>query len=227
MNRRLASTSLALPALFAWGIQVPSAAGANGAGCIVNSDCTSGLCMQPAPCKCQTGSCLCPTASCLGNTPNVTIQTSKGTFITAVNGGGLGGSDAAMNTNRTQQLGWETFTCILTLPNKLSLKTSGGNWITASLGGGVGGPNADPFEIHTDAKKAGPWEQFKILTSDGASNNCALVTNDGLFITAVNGGGFPGHGFRTTSDPTYKFPIHTDATWPQPALWEMFTINPQ
>lgn len=192
-------------------VNVAIAGGAYGDTCIINSDCNSGLCMQPAP-GCNTQ--LCPTAVCLGNTGHVTIQTLNGQFVTAVNGGGLGGSDAAINTNRTSQLGWETFTCNLTRPNKVTFQTSDGSFVTAVNGGGIGGPNADPYEIHTDATKAQSWEQFTITTDN--TNHCALITADGHFVTAVNGGGWG------NNDPN-KFPIHTNAS--AAGVWETFTLN--
>ena len=70
--------------------------------CQQNSDCNSGYCFLQAP-NCATE--FCGSSYCVGNSPTITIQTQGNFFLTAENGGGLSGTDAAMNTNRTQQLG--------------------------------------------------------------------------------------------------------------------------
>jgi hypothetical protein len=194
--------------------------------CVNNSDCNSGYC-SPLAC----GSNFCGGLFCVGNSPTITIKTWTGNFVTAesLNGGGLSGSDAAMNTNRTKQLGWETFTCVPasgpTNSSPFGLKTSNGQWVTAIWGGGVGGPDADPWEIQTNRTQALAWETFTLVTSNVNPNSnsnsfsCALKTSNGLFVTAVNGGGYG------NNDTANKFPIHTNATWAVPGPWEIFFFN--
>jgi hypothetical protein len=109
----------------------------------------------------------------------VTIQTVNGHFLTAVNGGGIGGPNtgpgaAALHTDaKYPNPGpWETLTCVALGPNQLAFQTATGQYVTAVNGGGMGGPNANPYEVHTDAKTAGQWEQFKLVWLSGGK--CAL-----------------------------------------------------
>jgi hypothetical protein len=96
-----------------------------------------------------------------------------------------------------------------------NIKTPAGTFLTAVLGGGVGGPNSGPnaAAIHTDAKTIGAWETFTCVTQ--APNTISFQTNDGHFITAVNGGGIAG----PDADP---YELITAAT--QPGAWEQFTV---
>jgi len=188
----------------------------NTSECSINSDCCSGLCMQPSP-GCHTQ--LCPTAQCLGNSGTVNLKTLNGNFLTAVNGGGVGGPNfgpglAAIHTDATTQQVAETFTCTTTLPNTITFQTNDGHFITAVKGGGIGGANANPLQLHTDTTNAGPWEQFTIITDN--DGQCALKTYDGHFVTAVNRGGWG------DSDTANQFPIHTNAK--TAGSWETFTI---
>ncbi len=214
MKASIFVATLALPTVLIFGPNSAEAQGNRGWGqsCYINSDCSSGMCMQPPP---GCASELCPTAQCLGNSTTVTIQTFYGQFLTAVIGGGLSGSDAAINTNRTVQSTWETFNCKFTSPRIVTFQTTNGQFVTAVNGGGIGGPNANPYEIHTDARQAQTWEQFTILTDN--ENHCALKTSNGSFVTAVNGGGWG------NNDQANKFPIHTNAA--QAGIWETFTLN--
>lgn len=195
-----------------------------GVPCIANSVCNSGYCYIPAPYSTGGEGGLGANGYCVGNSPNIKIRTQGNFFVTAENGGGLGPSaDAAMNTNRTQQLAWETFTCVPLGFNQFALETSGGQWVTATWGGGVGGPDADPWEIQTNRTQALSWETFTLVTSNQGANggpfSCALKTATGNFVTAVNGGGYG------NNDAANKFPLHTNATWAVPGPWEIFTFN--
>ena len=153
-------------------------------------------------------------------TSHVTIRTSNGRLVTAVNGGGVGGPDdgpgsAALHTDVASPTPgpWETFECVAVGPDRLAFRTSRGTYLTAVNGGGIGGPNADPYEVHTDAKQVGPWEQFDLVwLGDG---KCALRTRDGHWVTAVHGGGW--------GEAANAYPIHTDATRIGP--WEIFWIG--
>jgi hypothetical protein len=187
----------------------------DGDWCNINSDCQSGICMQPNPCHSE----ICQTAQCFGSSPYVSISTQGNFFLTAINGGGLSGTDAAINTDRTQQQQstWEIFSCNFTIPNQLSIKTSGGQWVTAANDGGIGGPPADPWQIQTNRTQAQSWETFEILTNN--ANQCSFVTNSGNLVTAVNGGGYG------NNDAANKFPIHTNSTAATPGQWESFQLN--
>lgn len=188
--------------------------------CNVNSDCQSGLCMQPGPCNTSNGDNLCPAAACFGSSPFVNIKTQLQYFLTATHGGGVGGV-GAMNTNCTQAQSWETFSCLLTYPNQLALQTTNGQYVTAVLGGGLP-PPPNPFvptpdwQIDTNRVQASCWETFQIITTDVPQ--CTIKVNSGNFLTAVNGGGYG------NDDPGNVFPIHTNAT--QQGPFETFTLIP-
>jgi hypothetical protein len=93
---------------------------------------------------------------------------------------------------------------------KIAIRTSSGNYLTAANGGGMG-EAANKLPIHTDAKKIGGWEQFKItFTPDGY---CTIRTQTGNYLTAVNGGG--------VGIPTH--PVSTDRTAIQSS--EIFTLE--
>jgi hypothetical protein len=160
-----------------------------------------------------------------GDENAVTIQTVDGHFLTAVNGGGVGGPNsgpdsAAIHTDAAYPAPgpWETFTCVSLGKNRLAFQTQSGSFLTAVNAGGMGGPNANPYQIHTDVpptRAVGPWEQFRLVRLEGSK--CALQTKTGFWLTAVNGGGW--------GEAANRFPIHTDARRVGP--WETFTINPR
>jgi hypothetical protein len=99
-------------------------------------------------------------------------------------------------------------------PERVAFRTRAGTYLTAVNGGGVGGPNADPYEVHTDALNEGPWEQFTLVRMEGGK--CALRAPDGHWVTVVGGGGY--------GEAANRMPIHTDATKRGP--WETFTVTP-
>jgi hypothetical protein len=147
-------------------------------------------------------------------------------MLTAVDGGGLGGpNDAgvALHTNQSNPGPWETFKLILQLGSPpigpgmvFALQTSDGvNYLTAINGGGVGGPNNTTCPIHTDQTKAGPWEKFS-LNVDSTTNppTVQIQTENGDYLTAVNGGGVDGGNSQ---------PIHSDAD--SVNTWERFTFQ--
>jgi len=154
-----------------------------------------------------------------GATCTVTIKTTNGHFLTAVNGGGVGGpntgsNSSAVHTDAKSIGSWETLTCAFSGPN-VTFQTQDGHFITAVNGGGMGGANANPFQIHTDAAAAGAWGTFTLVPVGGS--RCALKTLNGYYLTAVNGGGWG------NTDTANKFPIHTNAT--KAGVWETFTLT--
>jgi hypothetical protein len=100
---------------------------------------------------------------------------------------------------------------------KIALKTYSGNYVTIVNGGGLGGPDNGPdaVALHSDAAVAGPWEKFQFVWIPG-SNQIALKTEDGHYVTAVNGGGMGGPNDQTC-------PVHTDATVRQE--WEQLVLD--
>ncbi len=144
------------------------------------------------------------------------IQTANGNYLTAVNGGGLGGPNTGaaavpVHTDASVAGSWETFTIIWLNSSftQFALKTLSGNYVTAVNGGGVGGPNSSAAPIHTDAKAVGPWETLRVNLLP--NNQATISLPDGRFLTAVGGGGMGG---PNTS------PIHTDAV--KQGAWEVF-----
>jgi hypothetical protein len=95
---------------------------------------------------------------------------------------------------------------------KIAIRTSTGHYLTAVEGGGMG-EAANTLPVHTDAKKVGPWEQFKVrFHNDG---HCTIQVPSGHYLTAVNGGG--------VGDP--KHPVSADRTAIR--SWETFIIERQ
>lgn len=149
-------------------------------------------------------------------------------FLTAVNGGGLGGPDSgaglvALHTDAVVASTWETFRLILQPGSsldsgmKFALQTSdGAHYLTAVNGGGVGGPNNATCPVHTDQTTPGAWEIFYLLVDDTVNPPTAKlalfsegsVLTGGPFlschyVTAVNGGGVAGSNTQ---------PVNTGAT---------------
>jgi hypothetical protein len=89
----------------------------------------------------------------------------NGNYITAVNGGGIGGPNDAtcpVHTDATALGPWEQLRFNYNLSNKTAtVQTPNGRYLTAVNGGGLGGPNNTP--IHTDARAIGPWESFQLV----------------------------------------------------------------
>ncbi|HLN63482.1 MAG TPA: hypothetical protein VK464_18245 [Symbiobacteriaceae bacterium] len=141
------------------------------------------------------------------------IKTMTGNFVTAVNNGGLGGGNVAINTDAKTIGAWEKFAVQLIDPLKMTfaLRTADGHYVTAVNGGGMGGPNDASSPIHTDATAIGAWEKLTFVPQ--ADGTYAIRTSTGFYLTAVNGGGY--------GESANKKPIHTDAK----ALgsWETFT----
>lgn len=94
------------------------------------------------------------------------LQTSNGhNYLTAINGGGVGGPDDAtspIHTNAKTASTWENFNLIVddtANPPTAQIKlTRTPFYLTAVNGGGVKGPNSQP--IHSDATVVSTWERF-------------------------------------------------------------------
>jgi hypothetical protein len=92
------------------------------------------------------------------------IRTSRGHYVTAVNGGGVGGPNNAsspVHTDASRCGPWERLLLNYDFSSgRATLQTPSGQFVTAVNGGGFGGPNNVP--IHTDATVLGPWETFSL-----------------------------------------------------------------
>jgi hypothetical protein len=93
------------------------------------------------------------------------LQTSNGVnYLTAINGGGVGGPNNAscpIHTDQTNPGPWEIFSLNVddtTNPPTVTIQTADGYYLTAVNGGDVDGGNSQP--IHSDAGSVKNWEQF-------------------------------------------------------------------
>lgn len=93
------------------------------------------------------------------------LKANDGNYVTAVNGGGIGGPNDAtspLHTDATQIGAWEALTLEKQGNGTYALKTPSGFYLTALNAGGFGeATNKKP--IHTDAKNLGPWETFTLV----------------------------------------------------------------
>ena len=101
------------------------------------------------------------------------LRTVNGNYVTAVNGGGMGGpneSTCPFHTDATHGSAWEEFTVVpVSRPEgTVALRTVNGNYVTAVNGGGIGGDNDTP--IHTDAVQIRAWETW-VLSLGPLLNN--------------------------------------------------------
>ena len=117
------------------------------------------------------------------NPPRVTLVTESGNYLTANNGGGIGGPNSVaspVHTDATAVGPWELFniystTCaspqqvgamiqwfsaniFLHAAECVNIATSNGDFVTALNGGGYGGGPSDPFR--TNATSPQSWETF-------------------------------------------------------------------
>ena len=151
----------------------------------------------------------------------VAFKTQKGTFLTAVNGGGItdppdmANNSIPFHTNATQIGPWEIFT-LVPQGERYVIQTVNGYSITFVNKGGMSPPPgipSDQIPLRTDAADIGEWETFTLVPQ--GDNRYAIQTANGYYLTAVDGGGKgdpPGVAFNT-------WPLHTDSTHRGP--WEM------
>jgi hypothetical protein len=101
------------------------------------------------------------------------LKTHDGHFVTAVNGGGIGGPDSVkspVHANVTTFAPWAKFT-ITMLPDDIhaTIRTADGkHFVSAVQGGGVGGSNEIP--IRTDAGTMTPEAVFRVVPAKPPAN---------------------------------------------------------
>ena len=94
------------------------------------------------------------------------LKTSKGTYLTAVHGGGIGGANNAQSPFHTDSRTRgpdEAFRADFA-DGTVTLRTRKGFYVTAVGGGGKGG--SDDVAIHADATTIGPWETLQAVPAD-------------------------------------------------------------
>jgi len=136
------------------------------------------------------------------------IRAFDGHFLSAIDGGGR--TTDVIETNRTKQSTWETFTLVPAndgaFPLHFGIQTHNGNFLTA-----VGGGGRTTDVIHSNATQLQAWEKFTLVPV--GFNYYAIQTIDGHYLTAVNSGGI-GSAFEA---------IHSNAT--QIQAWEEFAFS--
>jgi hypothetical protein len=90
------------------------------------------------------------------------LKTVNGNYVTAVNGGGVGGPNDAsspIHTDAAWSSSWERLTLVYdAATNTVTLQTPNGRYLTAVNGGGMRGDSS--AAIRTDATQRGAWETF-------------------------------------------------------------------
>lgn len=175
------------------------------------------------------------------NSITATVQTFTGNFLTAENGGGIGGTDDpnqnpfAVHTDAKTARSWETFNFVQgPNPNSFGLQTSSGFFLTAVNGGGIGG-GTDEEPIQTNRTIPAEWELFTFNFSSPLKfspfnaltglygpyvifppypNTVTLQAWDGKFVTAVNNGGIDADGHWAISSNRTAM-----------STWETFTLD--
>jgi hypothetical protein len=136
----------------------------------------------------------------LNKTVQARIITREGGLLLAVNGGGLGSADSgpdatALRTDATSPGALGRFTFV-SRGTHFALRTAKGYYVTAVDGGGIG-DTLLKRGIHqplvTNGTSSSPYSIFTLIPLTG--NQIAIRTSDGQhYVTAVDGGGFEGHG---------------------------------
>lgn len=110
------------------------------------------------------------------------LRTLTGNYVTAVNGGGIGGPNdgsSPIHTDATSISGWETFRINFLPNNQVTINLPDGRFLTAVNGGGVSGTSTSP--IQTNASQIGPTEIFTLVnlgTSTLQRDPSSLVTTE-------------------------------------------------
>lgn len=136
------------------------------------------------------------------------IRTTKGYYLTAVNGGGRT-ADPTIITATMAPGPWERFKIAIPPPGQVydkAIQTATGNFVTV-----VGGGGRVSDVLHSDATQVKDWERFHFTDlAASAPSFHAFQTIKGNFLTAVGAGG------------KYDDAIHSDATAIN--AWERFRI---
>ncbi len=138
------------------------------------------------------------------------LQTSAGNYVTAINGGGVGGPNDAtcpVHTDATIANAWEGFIINVVddsvSPPNVTIQTETGNFVTAVNGGGINGGNTQP--IHTDATSVGAWEQFLF--------NCVATVNPIKIVWSANIPGPANGNIATTANSPITLTLNPNGSW--------------
>src|SRR5271165_2201832 len=138
-----------------------------------------------------------------------------------VNGGGLGGQGAALNTNRPCSANCYFNVVWLGTTNNgaqaFALQTPLVHYVTAINDGGMGGPNDATSPIHTDTFPNPVYADNVLKIINLGNNEVMLLTPNGDLVSSVD--------YVVGNDPQNSMPFHTNAT--SIGTWETFFImNP-
>ncbi|MGC1523792.1 MAG: hypothetical protein WA803_19780 [Steroidobacteraceae bacterium] len=101
------------------------------------------------------------------------LQTIRGGYVTAVNGGGVGGandSSAPIHTDATTIAEWERLRLNFLPDDRVTINVPDGRFLTAVNGGGMRGSSTSPI-VTTDAVRHGAWETFTLVRLDTISGD--------------------------------------------------------
>lgn len=147
---------------------------------------------------------------------NFALQTPSGNYLTAVNGGGMGGANNAtcpVHTDQTNPGPWELF--VMQVDNNAVPMTAqissynpgaGPFFVTAVNGGGIGDGGKNITPVHTDAKQIRAWENFSFTGWVVSTSEILVTANTNVNISDGVGtlGNIAG-SFQLTMDPTGNF----------------------
>jgi hypothetical protein len=165
-----------------------------------------------------------PGSPAIGPGMKFALQTSSGkNYLTAVNGGGMGGPNDAtcpVHTDQTNPGAWETL--VLQVNNNAVPVTvqimcynpqAGPFFVTAVNGGGIGDGGKNITPVHTDATSIGPWEQFSFTGWVVNTNPISLAANTNVNIPNPLGGvyGNVAGSFQLTIDSNGNFSFSGNA----------------
>jgi hypothetical protein len=164
------------------------------------------------------------------------LQTASGNYLTAVNGGGMGGSNDAtcpIHTDQTVSGPWETV--VMQVDNNAVPVTArilcynpgvGPFFVTAVDGGGIGDGGKNNTPLHTDAKAVGPWEKFSFTGWIVNTSEISLATNTNIDISNGFGGvlGNIAGSFQLTLDPNGNYSFSGQANNSVPFVTYNYSI---
>ena len=140
------------------------------------------------------------------------IRTFSGTYVTALNCGGMGEDANALpiHTDAVVVQAWEKFQINFYDDGSCTILTYEPYYLTAVNGGGMAAPAGSP--IATDRTEIGPWETFTLEEQE--EGVYAFKTFDGHYLLAVNAGGMG----------TAGAPLITNSS--EPSDWAKFMLVP-
>ena len=103
----------------------------------------------------------------------VSLKTSKGNYVVALDGGG-----GDVHSTRSQRGSWETFEVVEQGGDYVALRTADGSFLSAEAGGGGG--------LFANRRLIGGWEIFKVIHLGG--DRFALQASTGHYLVAEDGG---------------------------------------